>query len=338
MAKKSTPSTKSKSTKKPPKEKAAAKKHVAAAAQTKKSPETSKEKHKYRSFRLQKSLKTPTAPLPGAFRLMGGALKVLKQHWRLFGGIVAIYALLNLVLVRGFSLGENLDELRGHLGTDAASHPVLASTTLFLYLLGSSGTAAPSNVSAGSYQFVLMFIVSLALIWSFREVYAGHAIRIRDGFYRGMTPLVPFILVSGMVLLQCIPMVIGLSLYTMVASNGVASAVVEQVLWGILAGALSLLSFYLISSSLFALYIVTLPDMTPRRALRAAKDLVRNRRGRVLIKIAFLPLAMLVFSALVVIPLIMIWAPLAVLVFFILSALSIAVVHSYMYALYRSLL
>ncbi len=48
---------------------------------------------------------------------------------------------------------------------------------------------------------------------------------------------------------------------------------------------LAMLTLIYVKSSLFALYIVTLPDMTPMKALRSARELARYRRWTVLRKI-----------------------------------------------------
>ena len=94
----------------------------------------------------------------------------------------------------------------------------------------------------------------------------------------------------------------------------------------------------MISSSIFALYIVTLPDMTPLKALRSARQLVRHRRWTVLRKILFLPILLIVVAAIVMLPIIIWTPPLAQWIFFVLTMFAIAAVHAYAYALYRELL
>jgi hypothetical protein len=97
-------------------------------------------------------------------------------------------------------------------------------------------------------------------------------------------------------------------------------------------------SFYMISSSIFAIYIVSLPDTEPRAALRSAKKLVRGRRWEVIPKILFLPLFVLVVMGIIVIPLI-VWAAFLVApVFYALSMLTVLFVHTYLYCLYRRLI
>lgn len=291
----------------------------------------------YRSFRLHKRIKGD--PLPGAFRLMKEALATLIRRWRLFLTVVAIYTLLNFVLVQGFQLAiggveeakSALDELfSGNWGQLANG------LTIFALLLGSASSA--SNPTASMYQLILTLVVSLAVIWLLRQVYAGNRVRARDGFYRGMAPLVPFVLVLVVIALQLIPLAIGVTLYTSVVSGGIAVTAVEQVLWAMLAFLLALFSLYMVTSSLFALYIVTLPDMTPMRALRSARQLVANRRWTVMRKVLFLPLAQVVTAAAIVVPLILFATPAAAWVFLLLTMLLIPVTHSYLYALYRAML
>jgi hypothetical protein len=153
-----------------------------------------------------------------------------------------------------------------------------------------------------------------------------------------MTPLVPFLLVLVVIGLQLLPLVIGASLYAGVINNGLALYTVEKLAWALLAGLLGLLTLYMISSSIFALYIVTLQDMSPMQALRSARGLVRYRRWTVLRKLLYLPLVLLVAAAIIMLPIILLITPLAPWVFFILTMFSLIAAHAYVYTLYRELL
>lgn len=282
--------------------------------------------------------KTKNPKLPGALRLFKQSFVILAAHWKVFVGITLLYGVLNVVLVQGFHAAGNLGEAKSSLDQAFTGNwsQLLTGASLFVYLLGASGnTATPT---AGAYQFILALIVSLALIWTLRQVYAKHAVRVRDGLYLGMGPLVPFVLVLGVIVLQLLPLSIGALLYGTVVSSGIAATGLEQALWALLFFGLAVVSLYLISSSLLALYIVTLPDMTPLRALRSARQLVRGRRWTVLRKLVFLPVALFVLAAMLMIPLILFATPLAAWIFLVVTMLLLPIVHSYMYALYRSLL
>lgn len=292
---------------------------------------------KYETLKLHKRIKHP-ARLPNVWQLTRRAAQVLWQHKRLFIGITLIYGFLNVILAQGLSGGTDVSTLRHSLSQVFTGHfgALASGLSIFVILVGSAGNN--SSPTAGAYQLFLALIASLAVIWALRQVAAGTAVRIRDAYYRGMYPLVPFVLVLMVVGLQMVPLLIGSALYSLVINNGIAIYFIEKLVWALLYGLLALLSLYMVSSSLFALYIVTLPDMTPAKALRSARELVRHRRWTCLRKILCLPIVLMVIAAIIMLPIIIWLTPLAKWVFFLLTMFSLTAVHSYMYTLYRELL
>ncbi len=291
----------------------------------------------YKSLHLQKRIKHP-AKLPNVWRLTRMAAITLWNHKRLFVGIILIYGLLNLILVQGLSSSTNVDSLKHELNQVFTGHlgSLASGLSVFVVLLSSAGNG--SSQTAGAYQLFLVLVASLAVIWALRQVSSGASFRIRDAYYRGMYPLVPFILVLLVIGLQLIPLLIGSTLYGIVTTNGIAVYAVEKLVWGLLFALLALLTLYMLSSSLFALYIVTLPDMTPLKALRSARELSRYRRWTVLRKIICLPIVLLIIAAIIMLPIITWLTPVTQWVFFLLTMFSLAAVHAYMYTLYREML
>ncbi len=121
-------------------------------------------------------------------------------------------------------------------------------------------------------------------------------------------------------------------------SNGIAKDVIEKLCFGVGSAALVLWSLRMITSSIFALYIVTLPDMTPLQALRSGRQLVYKRRLVIWRKLIMLPIALVVVAAIIELPLILFITPAAYWVFFIYSTIVIVFFHGYLYTLYRKLL
>lgn len=265
------------------------------------------------------------------------SLKLLNSHKRLFISILAVYAIASLVLVQGFGSGDIpvLKDTLGELFTGNFGQ-LASGLIVFAALVGSAGNSG-SEVGS-TYQLFLTLFVSLALIWALRQVSGGVRIRMRDAYYHGMYPLIPFIIVLFVIGLQLIPLIVGSGLYSIVVANGIAVFPAEKILWALLFALLGLLSLYMITSSLFALYIATLPDMTPLKALRSARELVRFRRWTVLRKVLFVPVALLIVAAILMLPVILFATAAAQWAFFILSTASLAVFHAYMYTLYRELL
>ncbi len=292
----------------------------------------------YKSFRLSKRIRHPK-PLIGSFRLFKLSVLHVTRHWRLFGGIMLIYLILNIILVKGLGVNSDISTLQTTL-QDAfeGGGQLYTSFTLFSVILGSSN-AAPSEL-AGAYQSMLLVLVSLAIIWALRQTQAKvtKAPSVRDALYSGMYPLVPFLTVLFVTGLQLLPLLAGSFLYVTVIGGGIVNNPAEQVLWYALIGALATLSLYMLTSSLFALYIVTLPNFKPLAALRTARLRVLHRRLQVVSRMLFLPIALLVLLAVIVVPVIMLSPVVAEWLFYVLSILALVITHSYLYNLYRELI
>ena len=276
--------------------------------------------------------------LPSAWRLTESAARTLWQHKELFIGITLVYGLLNLILVQGLASSTDVGSLKSQLSQAAHGHfgSLASGLSIFVVLVGGSGNS--SSQTGGAYQLFLALIASLAIIWALRQVLAGASLRVRDAYYRGVYPMVPFILVLLVIGLQLLPLVIGSLLYGIVTTNGIAIHFVEKLVCALLYALLALWSLYMISSSVFALYIVTLPDMTPVKALRSARELVRHRRWVVLRKVLWLPVLLFIVAAVIMLPIIIWLTPLVQWIFFLLTMFALAAVHAYMYTLYRELL
>jgi len=295
----------------------------------------------FNRFPFKKRQKPPRIKyeaLPSSFKVLWRSLEILREHWDLFLGILVIYGVVNIILVKGFATGLDLSSIKSAVSGTFHGHlkDLGTSTALFVYLLG--GTGNSSNAAAGAYQSFLIIVTSLTLIWAMRQVYAGVKVGIRESYYKACYPLVPICVVILIIAVQIIPFVIGAGLFSAVVGGGIANSIPEEILTGIICLGLVILSLRWLSSSLFALYIVTLPDMTPLKALRSARDLVRFRRLEIFRKILFLPIAILFIFAVIMTPIILFVTVVAAWAFFILTMLGLAIFHSYMYTCYREML
>ena len=314
---------------------------MAVKPKSKKTPESPRKLQSptYKTLRLSKRIKKPlTKTLPKARRILRTSFAHLWKHRKVFAGITGVYLLLSIVLVKGLSVSSDIPEIKDSIQelVTGTTGQLASSLAVFGLLIGN--TSGVTSDVAGTYQSILLILVSLALVWALRQTHADKKIGIREAFYRGMYPLVPFIVVLLVIAIQCIPLAISSWLFNVTIVSGLAVTPPEQILWLVLCFLLALLTVYMVSSSVFALYISTLPDMTPMKSLRSARQLVRYRRAAVVRKVLFLPLILLVASAAIMLPIIMLVTPLAEWAFFALSMALLAVFHSYLYSLYRELL
>jgi hypothetical protein len=187
-------------------------------------------------------------------------------------------------------------------------------------------------------QFVLMIIVSLVLIWTLRQIYSNTKFRVKEAYYKGPAAFVPFLLVLIILAFQLLPLIIGSSLYQIMVTNNIAVNGLERGLTAVIAIALAIPSFYWLASSIFALYIVTLPDMTPLIALRSAKELVKGRRLLVFRKLVLLPFVLGIVTMILLVPVIFFVPALSAPLFFVTTTVTFLLMHAYMYTLYRELL
>ena len=289
-------------------------------------------------LRAKKEAAAKTA-LPGSFKLTGLTLRLMGDNWRVLAGIMAVYLVLNSVFASGLSslslgvgdIKETLNDISG-----GSYGGLITALGTFIVLVSSSGSS--SSQTASVLQSVLIVLVSLVVIWTLRHLVAGKKVALKQAYYRSTGQLVPFLLVIGALILRILPLALGTLLLQAVSSQGSAAGAPETVLVLLLFVGLAAWSVYMLCGAVFALYIVTLPDMEPRQALRSAKELAGFRRFKILRKFIFLPLAILFIIGAIIIPLIYLLPPLVAPVFYVLSASALLFAHAYLYNLYRSLL
>jgi hypothetical protein len=272
--------------------------------------------------------------LSNVLRLSEKSLLIIVKNWQLFSIIVAIYFFLTLLFVRGFSSTANVVQLKNtYLGKNSAFH---ADLSVFGNLVGSS--LSSSNGSDSIYQSLLFIIFTLVFIWVLRELWKKQKITVRDSFYKSQYAILPLIIVILFLILELIPMLLGLFLYGTIFNNGIAVNIFEKIIWFLVSFAFVGLSLFFLVSSIFAIYIVTLPDVRPMQALRSAWRLVKGRRLTVLRKVLFLPIGLALSVGLISLVFIALVPQVADYVLFVLGSIFILIAHSYLYNLYRELI
>lgn len=295
---------------------------------------------KYKTLRLSKRIKPPQDKLPAVWVLMFRAWQQLNTQRRVFLGITIVYGLLMLIFVRGLSGGLDAVELKANvLGFFEGGGANLGSSLAVFGVLVGSASSTNGDLAA-LYQTVILVVMSLTYIWAFRQTSANpkQRVRVKEAFYNACQPIIQFIIVLFAITLQLLPLGLGNILFGYVIIGGFAATPIEKALWYILIALLMLLTIYMVSSSFFALFVVTLPGTKPMQALKAARELVRYRRWNVMRKIFVLPIVFLLLLALITLPSILIAPGIAEWIFFSAVIVLLPLLISYMYALYKALL
>lgn len=306
----------------------------------------------HRTFRLtrrrdyKRSLK-----LPGYWAFTNTVLKTLWQNKKLFGGLVLVYVVVTLVIS-----GVGAQDAYSNLAQTLKD----SSGDLFkgnFGAVGQAGLLLASSISAGltpnitEAQSVLgglaAFFGWLTTIWLLRNVLAGHKPRLRDGLYNSGSPVLATVMVGFIVTIQLLPTAVALIIYTAAQNSGLMEGGVEAMLVWVSVILLVMLTIYWLSSSLIAMVIITLPGMYPMQAIRAAGDMVVSRRLRVLYRLLWLAVIVVLTWIVVTIPVILFdswikqlvpainWLPLVPITIVAMSSLTLIYASSYMYLLYR---
>ncbi len=291
-----------------------------------------------KTWRTRTQNKHAAAPLPKARLMLHTSIENVIKIKEAIGGITLIYGLGIVLLVRGFSSTQDFVTLKALLDSVlTGASGKLQSVVVQLSALF-EGNNASTSASGGIYQAILFIICSLAIIWVLRQSQAGQPVAVKTAFYHGMYPLIQFLGVVVIIGLQLLPLTIGSYVYGSLISGGIVTGFAERAVTLLAFLGLALWSLRMVTGSVFALYIVTLPDTEPWQAIRSAGQLVRGRRLLIWRKVLLLPLVLIVGTSLAVLPFLFILTPLVVWVFFFISLLWFPLTHSYMYTLYRELL
>lgn len=272
--------------------------------------------------------------LPSSFSLLKGSSRFIYEHKKKLSGVVAVPLVLYLLIVR---LGSSFDpSLTSELiSQQLGDNELLNNAVLAGVIIGSGG-----GLQAGANSLIitpLLIMGSLAIIWALRRLVAKKDFHIRDAYYSGMYPLIPFVLIVLLMTAQFIPFAIGGFLYSIADANELIGSLLERGVFIAIWIGLSLLSAYWLANSLMAMYAVTLPDIYPLQALRATKAIIKGRRWLVFRKIFLLALGLLTVFGLTLLLAIFVVPAVAVFVYDALVILALLFGHVYMYKLYRSL-
>lgn len=266
---------------------------------------------------------------PTSWSLLWQSLKFIGSNWQLLGTLTVIYGVLNFLVSSSFyDIHQHFKNLTPSLHGRHFGQSFHAFGSLF-------ASPGSSHSPAGIVLEVVVFIlVSLMLVWSFRQLMAKKPISLLDSFYSSTGQLMPFVLVLLALSIETIPLASASAIMYSITSSAIE--VWGLIIFGIISVILALFSFYLLIPGILAAYIVLLPGMRPLAALRSANELVKFRRWAILWRLAVLPVFVFIVMGIVTIPLILFAHVVVAPIFYALAILAVLFSHTYLYNLYRS--
>lgn len=310
----------------------------------------------HRSFRktLKRDYNRPTK-LPGYVSFTKEVFRTIFKNKKIFIGLLIVMVIADIVLV-GLMSEDTYSSLSNTLtetGESVVEDGIGAIGKAGLLLVSTAATGGLNQSPSESQQIfsVLIFIIIwLVVVWILRNQIANNKFRLRDALYNSCGPLVSTVVVVLIAFMQLMPVALAVIGFNAATSTGFLDTPFYAIIFWIVAGSLGLLSLYLITSTVIALIVSTIPGMYPFQAIRTAGDLVISRRLMVLKRLVWSLLVLVVFWIIIMIPIILLneWLKVAfdileglpIVPFFLLvtSCASVIFFASYVYLFYRKLI
>lgn len=306
----------------------------------------------HRTFRLSRRRDyIRPLELPGNFAFTHEVTKTLWTYKKIFSLLTVIYIVLYGVLV-GVQSQDTYTALNDTLSSSGSElfsgdWGIFEQAGGALITIAASGFTAEISEAQQIFSVLVFLLVWLSTVWLLRNLLAGHKVRLRDGLYSSGAPLFAMTIIVLIIIVQLIPVALAMLAYGAAANTGILAGGAASMMFWIAAALLALMSLYWITSSLFAMVIVTLPGMYPLRAIKSAGDLMQGRRTRILLRWIWMALALFALWFIVLVPFILldmgikalspalIWLPIIPVIILLLSAVSVVWGSAYVYLLYR---
>ena len=245
--------------------------------------------------------------LPSLTSQASAAFKMFFKFWKIFLPLLLIFVGLYIFLIGAMS--ENtLADVKANVeqtNKDVADGKIGTVGKAGLTLLGiiSTGGLTTMNDAQVVIAVLLFTIIWLVTIYLARHLLAGHQeIKMRDGFYSALSPLVSTLVVGLIIFLEAVPIMLTIIVFQVALTTEFLSTPFYALLFFMFAALMITLSFYLLSSSFFAIIVVSAPGLYPLTAVRMAKNLIMGRRLRFLIRVFFLVIIVALLYLLLLMP------------------------------------
>lgn len=248
--------------------------------------------------------------VPGIMYHVFATFRMIFKNWKLFLPLLVIAVLLNAVLVGIMDetsyvrFQDIMDQTSAELtGGDIGG--VAKAGLLLISTVTTGGLSGGSGESAMVFGVIIFLVLWLTTIFLIRHRLAGHKVKLRDGLYNAMTPLISTFVVFIVAVIQCIPIFLLIIVYSAAIQTEFLATPFYALVFFIFAALMVVISGYLLSGTLMALVAVSAPGLYPMKAISMASELVMGRRVRIILRIVALLLVLALMWVVVMLPLIL---------------------------------
>jgi hypothetical protein len=249
-------------------------------------------------------------PTPGIMHHILSSFKIIFKNWRLFLPLLIIVVIFN-VLFTGIMSESSYQQFQSALDesseyvTGGSLDNVAKAGLLLISTVTTGGLSEDTTESATVFAVLSFMIIWLVTIFLLRHRLAGKKVKLRDGLYNAMTPLISSFVVFLVALIQCIPIFLLIIAYSAAVQTKFLATPFYALVFFIFTAVMILISGYLLSSSIMAFVAVSAPGLYPMRALRAASELMIGRRTKFILRFIALIFAIAIVWVIVMLPLVL---------------------------------
>lgn len=248
--------------------------------------------------------------VPGIMYHVFASFKIIFKNWKLFLPLLIISVVLSAVFIgimdeaNYVQFKDALDETSKQIsGGDVGN--VAKAGLLLISTITTGGLSGDSSEAATVFGVIIFLIIWLVTIFLIRHRLAGHEVKLRDGLYNAMTPLISTFVIFVVTLIQCIPIFLLIIVFSAAVQTDFLTTPFYALVFFIFAAVMIIISGYLLSSSLIAFVAVSAPGLYPMKALHTASDLMMGRRIKFIIRLIALLIALVIVWVIVMLPLIL---------------------------------
>lgn len=248
--------------------------------------------------------------VPGMMYHIFATFRIIFKNWKLFLPLMVIAVILNALFVgimdeanyvqfQDIMDQTSVEVAGGDIGNVAKAGLLLISTVT------TGGLSGESSEAAVVFGVLIFLVLWLTTIYLLRHRLAEHKVKLRDGLYNAMTPLISTLLVFVVAVIQCIPIFLLVVVYSAAVQTEFLATPFYALVFFIFAALMVVISGYLLSGTLMALVAVSAPGLYPMKALRTASELMMGRRVKLILRLVALILVLGLTWVMVMLPLIL---------------------------------
>lgn len=178
----------------------------------------------------------------------------------------------------------------------------------FTVVASSLGGALNANITEmqSLALFALVFFMCITVVWLVRQQLAGNKVNVRDGLYSSGAPIVSLYALVAIGILQLIPVAIAALVYSAAVSGGILTGGIDTMLFSFALFFAVVLTLYFMTTTLFAMFISTIPGTYPLKAYQTARQIVSGQRARLLFRLIWMAVIIVFVWFLFLVPVVII--------------------------------